>query len=215
MNRSSRVIRLSAATIVLVGLGTQSVSSSADESQTLDEELLEALSGGGHAEESPASIVPRLIDSTRAAARRLKSGQVDEETENLQKQILADLDALLEQAPQSPPPPSSSSQESASQQDRLPEDSAAEKQQQQSSSQSEGERQADPNAAASESEERTTPGSSVAGEREQRLGLSTAAWGHLPPKVREQMRSAFSEEFLPEYDSLVRRYYEALARRSR
>ena len=49
--------------------------------------------------------------------------------------------------------------------------------------------------------------------RQQRLGLATAAWGHLPPKVREQMRSAINEEFLPEYDELIRRYYEALATR--
>jgi hypothetical protein len=47
------------------------------------------------------------------------------------------------------------------------------------------------------------------------MGLATAAWGHLPPKVREQMRSAISEEFLPEYDELIRRYYEALATRRR
>src|SRR5690606_2340290 len=84
-------------------------------------------------------------------------------------------------------------------------------QQQDSSSQQDGEN--DPGAASKESEERTARGKETDAERERRLGLSTAAWGHLPPKVREQMRSAFSEEYLPQYDALVRQYYEALARR--
>lgn len=46
---------------------------------------------------------------------------------------------------------------------------------------------------------------------ERRRNLATAVWGHLPDRVREEMLQSYSEEFLPEYEELVERYYEALA----
>ena len=46
---------------------------------------------------------------------------------------------------------------------------------------------------------------------ERRRNLATAVWGHLPDRVREEMIQSYSDQFLPEYDSLVERYYEALA----
>lgn len=41
--------------------------------------------------------------------------------------------------------------------------------------------------------------------------LATSVWGHLPARERDRMQSRFSERFLPQYDRLVRQYYEALA----
>lgn len=41
--------------------------------------------------------------------------------------------------------------------------------------------------------------------------LATSVWGHLPARQRDRMRARFSERFLPQYDQLVREYYEALA----
>lgn len=38
------------------------------------------------------------------------------------------------------------------------------------------------------------------------------AWGHLPPRLREQLLNAGSDRTLPEYDGLVRRYFESIAR---
>lgn len=188
----------------------------ADDDDALDRELLDSLEGRPPVE-SPERIIPRLIERTSTATDRLAAGQLDQQTSDLQAQILQDIDALLEQgAPPQPPqqnqPPSGSPQQNPQQQQQASSSQDQQKSSQENdSSQSEG--QNDPNAAAGESQERSTPGQAGESERERRLGLSTAAWGHLPPKVREQMRSAFSEEYLPEYDALVRRYYEALARR--
>jgi hypothetical protein len=179
-----------------------------DQVDDLDRELLDALEGKPP-KDSPFQIIPRLLDTTRTAASRLEGGQLDQQIEQLQTQILADIDALLEQA--APPPPQSrDASQLQSQQQQQQQTSQSQDQQ---DSQPEQENDADPNAASEESEERTARGEQTAAERERRLGLSTAAWGHLPPKVREQMRSAFSEEYLPQYDALVRQYYEALARR--
>jgi len=41
--------------------------------------------------------------------------------------------------------------------------------------------------------------------------LATSVWGHLPARQRDRMQSRFSERFLPQYEQLVRQYYEALA----
>lgn len=197
--------------LIVLGL---SLTTRADDADALDRELLESLEGTSPAD-SLERIVPRLIEGTRTAAERLQQGQLDEQTAALQSQILADIDTLLKQSspPQQPQQNSSSSQ---SQQDQQSQGDKSQQQQQkdtQQDGQGKQDGQNDPNAASRESEQRTTQGEERDAERERRLGLSTAAWGHLPPKVREQMRSAFSEEYLPEYDALVRRYYEALARR--
>ncbi|MGE0375716.1 MAG: hypothetical protein AB7I48_20130 [Planctomycetaceae bacterium] len=182
----------------------------------LDRQLLESLEGRT-TPDSPIILVNRLLENTESSRRRLTAGQLDEETAAIQQQILDDIDALLAQStaspPGSPPPPSGDSQSppngsepsSPSQgTDAAPGDSPAEPN---------GAPADDPNAASRESTERTAAAKETAAERERRLGLATAAWGHLPPKVREQMRSAFSETYLPKYDELVRRYYEALAAR--
>lgn len=44
--------------------------------------------------------------------------------------------------------------------------------------------------------------------------LATSVWGHLPTRQRDRMQSRFSEQFLPQYEQLVRQYYERLATES-
>lgn len=200
---------------VLCALLFQGGALQADDVDALDRELLEALEGPGTDKDALEQVVPRLLKGTRSAAQRLADGQLDKETTRLQQQILDDLDALLKNSappPQNQPPSGSSSQnQQPSPQDTQSSDQAQSSADRSDDSQADG--QSDPNAASKESQERTSQGTPGDAQRERRLGLSTAAWGHLPPKLREQMRSAFSEEYLPEYDALVRRYYEALARR--
>jgi hypothetical protein len=36
-------------------------------------------------------------------------------------------------------------------------------------------------------------------------------WGRLPPSVREKLTNVSTEEMLPQYRDLIRRYYESLA----
>lgn len=179
----------------------------------LDQQLLESLQEDNQAESIP-TVVGRLLDNTTRAQSRLTDAQLDDVTTSIQQQILDDIDALLEQTtpPNTPPPPSPQQQQaSASGQSTSsePQSSQGEDTQPPESQ----EQTPDPNAESRESTERTSEAEETAATEEHRLGLATAVWGHLPPKVREQMRSAFSETYLPEYDELVRRYYEALASR--
>jgi hypothetical protein len=46
------------------------------------------------------------------------------------------------------------------------------------------------------------------GEREQ---LLKDLWGHLPPRAREQMLQSYSDEFLPEYELEIEKYFRRLA----
>lgn len=212
MNRNSFLTTVILRVILTIGVSAP-CSLHADD---LDQELLKSLQEEENSE-SVVTIVNRLLDNTQQAEIRLEASDFKGQTQSLQQQILDDIDALLEMTspPPGSPPPSSGQSESQTQAGQ-PESS----QSQQSEDDGTGGQQTganssspDPDAASRESEERNAQADGSASEMERRLGLATAVWGHLPPKVREQMRSAFSETYLPEYDDLVRRYYEALATR--
>lgn len=71
------------------------------------------------------------------------------------------------------------------------------------------------NRPAKESAERTdskTPGSEQLARFEQ---MVKQVWGHLPPKIRDQMQSGAIEEFLPKYERLIEEYYSRLAEEGR
>jgi hypothetical protein len=42
-------------------------------------------------------------------------------------------------------------------------------------------------------------------------GLMKDAWGHLPPKAKEQMMQTSPERFLPQYELMIEKYYQRLA----
>jgi hypothetical protein len=65
--------------------------------------------------------------------------------------------------------------------------------------------------AAESSEAATGKASGESSPPAQTRDLATSVWGHLPARQRDRMQSRFSERFLPQYEDLVRQYYEALA----
>ncbi|HLJ10997.1 MAG TPA: hypothetical protein VKU82_07405 [Planctomycetaceae bacterium] len=66
-----------------------------------------------------------------------------------------------------------------------------------------------------DSQERADPARSAAAEQARRQSMIKDVWGHLPPHVREAMQNAFSEKYLPKYEELVKKYYEALAEKNK
>lgn len=42
-------------------------------------------------------------------------------------------------------------------------------------------------------------------------GKTNAVWGHLPPREQEALFRSLSDKFLPEYEAMIRKYYETLA----
>lgn len=157
-----------------------------------------------------------IIEKMKSAGNRLDQGLLDDETRQTQNQIVAELEKLLRQSrqkSQSPPPPqpdpsASPNREPAGSQPDSPGSEGG-------SSAAGGQRRQDQKDAA-ESTERTEGGIPTEAERKnQRRVLTDAVWGHLPPRIREQLNRSISDRYLPEYEALVKRYYEALATRRR
>jgi hypothetical protein len=154
----------------------------------------------------PAQLIEQTVELMRAAQKRFAGNQLDDETAQLQRQIqeqLARLLKLSEQraaqrpqfSPDEPPlePPAPRSSPAGGRGDQQSQSSRA-----------------------GESSEQPSGGEELTDvEIQRRKDVATAVWGHLPPRLRDRMHGAFSGRFLPPYDELVRRYYEALATQGR
>jgi hypothetical protein len=162
------------------------------------------------AAETPSAVgeqelAQRIVASLTEASERLKAGEPDGSTAALQQSALSDIEALLARLRASPRP---APQES---------DSASQSSSKSGSeSQGSGAETSNRNPDAAQSSE-DAQGAAVDPQAalQRRRDLVQAVWGHLPPKVQEELRRSFSEHFVPRYDEAIRRYYEALARQPR
>ena len=160
----------------------------------------------------------RAVRNMRDISSRLGQRDVSEETTKLQTSVLSDIDALIERLKNQPPPQQSPNQspsnDSSNQQPQQQQNRQQQQQQDQTGTQQQG---TQPQAGQS-------PGKSAESETEQqrekheaesalniRRALINEVWGHLPPSVREKLLNVPSEKLLPQYDNLIRRYYESLA----
>ena len=172
----------------------------------LDADLLEGLPAAGKsANEPPANSKPGneaevpadvtnplavIGERMRAAQRRMADRDTSQSTQQLQRQIQADLAALIEQARQQ-----SSQQKSGS----GPGTQA-------------GSAGGNPTPAPPrDSTDRVERGTKAAVETADVKNTISRFWGHLPDKLREQLQSSLSEQFLPKYERLIEDYYRALA----
>lgn len=159
------------------------------------------------ADDETVELSRQVVELMRQAQGRLEQSRFDAETNRLQQGIVEALSRLLErteqQSARSMPLPMDQPQQSSSQAASSAGGTGAQ-----------GSRKPD-EAAEAESSEGTGRAGNAGTDAERRTNLATSVWGHLPPRVREQMQSSFNERFLPKYDELVRKYYEALATQAR
>lgn len=149
----------------------------------------------------PQVVIEETLPLMRTAEARLAEGRLDDETRGLQKQIVQNLEKLLQLAQQQ------AAQRPEASAEEQPSDAAG----QSSAAGGTGEERRQ-SSDAGESSEEDRPGEGLSDvEIQRRRALATAVWGHLPPRLRDKLHGAFSERFLPQYDELVRKYYEALA----
>lgn len=165
----------------------------------------------------------KITSRMTQAKSQLGARQTGSATQDLQKQILADLDELLKSPPQPSDPnsggsggssnsnasSSASNQKNPSQPQRGEKSSNPSMSNPQKSGSKAGEEQ--DRETADDSEERT-------GERQRgslpelpRQRLEVDVWGHLPENVREKLLNAYGERMVPEYADLVQRFYRSLA----
>jgi len=157
----------------------------------------------------------------RAAHDQLAQRDAGASTQKIQQSILDELDELLKTPPQKSPHPSSGGQssqsggtggKSGSQSKSPPSDS-----QEPSSATANDPANRQPTSAqrsrqnAEDSTERTGQqrAAEIAAARRRRLEVDI--WGHLPQHLRDQLLNTYGEKMVPQYEELVKRFYEALS----
>ena len=162
-----------------------------------------------------AELLRRLAERMEQAHTRLSSGEDDASALAAQRESIALLDALLKHAEFA----SQQQQSSPNQQPETPEGKdggeAKSKPGQNEATQGKQQAKGEPTPVGEnpdgESTERMGQGDDTEGDVARRQNLVKEVWGHLPPAVRQEMLNVYSEQFLPQYDDMVRRYFAALA----
>ena len=167
----------------------------------------------------------QAIELMRTASEKIASEDTSSETQKLQERAVKNLEELLEllkkqqngRSRQSLPMDQQDQDQSQKQRQKLkpgqgdPRNSGKNKRPGSPNDQN-GRRNDEKS---NDSQERADPARSAAAEQTRRQSMVKDVWGHLPPHVREAMQNAFSEKYLPKYEELVKKYYEALAEKNK
>jgi len=152
------------------------------------------------------------IGQMRTVQRRIEAGDTGRQTRELQQQIVDNLEKLIERANRQQSRPNESPQP----QQQPPDGHKPDKQQQSNDTRSSGGKdQQKQNEDAKGSTDRVGKGRDHQAELLRRRQTVKEVWGHLPPALQQKLLNIFSEKYLPKYEELVRRYYEALAEQGR
>jgi hypothetical protein len=138
---------------------------------------------GSPGEEDPIS---RIVNQMESSRQRLQKGDTSAATVQLQRQIADDLAELI-----------------ASMRRQQPRSAAS--QNQASTSVNPKENIGNP------SERQSRDGDVTSEDAPPNAPVGRAIWGHLPSKVREQIRDSAIEEFLPSFEEMIEAYYRRLA----
>ncbi|MEX1094795.1 MAG: hypothetical protein WED34_02035 [Planctomycetales bacterium] len=165
-----------------------------------------------------ATAAPSLdetIGRMRVVQERIAQQDPGRETRALQQRIIDDLDRLIEQAKSQPSSAGGGSSANIARAEPEPRP-AAEPPTGDASATKQGGAGGERSATANDSEDRVDPGQATdAVPDAQRDLVQDVVWGHLPPDVRRQMLSTYTDKYLPKYDDVVRKYFEALAEQDR
>lgn len=174
--------------------------------------------------------IERAIEGMRSAQQRITGEDTSPQTRKIQQQVVKDLEEVLaflkkqQQNPQNSPQQNQNQnqnqdqEQSQGQRQKLPKgqgdpnNSGSRKAPERGGSPTDGRRTSEKSR---ESQERTDPARSAARDEARRMQMIKDVWGHLPPHVREALQNAFNEKYLPKYEDLVKKYYEALAEKNR
>lgn len=166
----------------------------------------------------------------QTAAGWLRSRSSKEKTQDLQRNIVARLDQLIDDLEKQAPESSSSSasltndvpQSKPSEQKRQTEPTGSRSQLAEATDRQTGPRSSSstqPDAAGQNdpspegpSSERSQPGRNAIVDLNDPTALQRSVWGNLPDRVRDQMQSRMVERFLPSYREDIEAYYRALVK---
>lgn len=167
----------------------------------LDRQLLDQLQEGedlGEKAQDPLLLISRRM---RKVETRISQQDTAESTQRMQQQIVAELDEMIEQlkkqcaggqCDKSGGKPKPGSKPGSGKKAGAGENTGT-------------------NKPAKDSQERQGPTPETQAELAAMRSAHKELWGHLPPKLREQVQSALVEQFLPKYEQLIESYYKRLA----
>jgi hypothetical protein len=166
----------------------------------LDRQLLDQLGDGEDIGQPAADPLVSLSRRMRTVEQRISQQDTAEATQRLQLQIVTDLEQLIEQAKKQCSG-GSSKKGGAPKPGGKP-----------GSSKKGGTGDnATTSKSAKDSVETPERTGSTEAELEAMKALIKDVWGHLPPKLREQLQSPAAEQFLPKYEQVIEAYYRRLA----
>lgn len=173
-------------------------------------------SGAKPSERGPGPLA-KIQEHMERVRERIQAADSGSETQALQDQIVLEIETLLK-LKKSKQPKDQNGQKSESQQQAnrdtpqqpMPMDGDSKPGEPKSSA--EGQESKQP----SDSTERQSKAEVQDGPTDdQLLEYLRAEWGQLPERDRNMVIQAFKEKFLPQYDKLIRDYYDELARQRR
>ncbi|MCA9073368.1 MAG: hypothetical protein KDA84_30800, partial [Planctomycetaceae bacterium] len=190
--------------------------------------------------DKPGDEEPKMVDATknpleeaingmRSAQDRLQGKNTGKETREIQEDVVANLQKLIDLAKNnqnnsssssdSPPPPQDQNQNDPENKPNpeanpQPQDTTQQPQpmnqdQEQQQNQTQTPKQNREKADQSTDEERQAREAKA--KLAARQEMLNEVWGHLPPSLRTQLMNMSSDKYLPKYEDLARRYFESLA----
>jgi len=170
-------------------------------------------------------MLNRIAKNMRSAEARLANKELDEETKQVQRDILKDLDRLIDHDPNSNQNPSSSSSEKTSSDSKADRNS---KGQQKGQNRNQARKRDGKQMAGKQQADKPQQGSGqqpggkqngggggkadAEGEPDKLADLYKDIWGHLPETLRAEMNAyASREEFMAKYRDLLKQYYTTIA----
>lgn len=189
----------------------------------LDDALLKSLDPEAEKAEGVVDRLERAISGMRSAQEKIDEKNPGKSTQEVQTQVVKDLEQLIEDIKNADPQQQSQSQQRKKKKALKEEERMLEQQQQlnpgnsakQKKDGSETGEQQKPKANPKDSSEQIQRQKTLDAERARRQQLTNDIWGHLPPASREKLLKLYSDKYLPKYEDLVRRYYEALAEKNK
>jgi hypothetical protein len=151
---------------------------------------------------NPSQQLQEMIDRMGDSQTRLSGKDPGAVTQESQRRIVSDLDTVIEYVRKQQQGQSSSKPKPGSE--------SGEKRQQ-SQGQQQGNRQQPGNHAAQDSQLMAGNVETPQSNGESLRNKGPSEWGNLPPKDRDLISNGSQEKYLPAYQSMIDRYYEALA----
>jgi len=203
----------------------KSTEDAVENSAPAEEKSLEAGGKNPPTAVDPLKKLQKILEGMKLSSELIRKSEAGAATKTTQPQVVKDLDELIQflesQANSSPPMPPDPPQQPQQPMDQDPMSGEQQPQPKPQNSGEPGKQQpvsGEPEEGrAKESTERKKPpqapreGKSLSGQQL----YEKEVWGHLPPALRRELMNVYSEKYIPQYEELVRRYYESLAEGNR